>query len=203
MELEDIVVDQSDDCHLVPTQPKSTVKVIQPRTTVSEAPNAKLTKITQTGISKWQVFHEVEGANQESVQDTASRRWEQKLMVIMLTTACVVNLAVTGIGIAYLRLHFAREQVLSQDTASGASPGSDVGVSSLYNNLKAMILESRQSGASATARTPTTANRRRTRRRKTQWTSGLRFLDNLLWAKASDSSTEPTLFKKPNNYGWA
>ncbi|KAG0421569.1 hypothetical protein HPB47_002531, partial [Ixodes persulcatus] len=35
---------------------------------------------------------------------------EQRLLLLMLTTACVVNLAVTGVGVAYLRLHFGREQ---------------------------------------------------------------------------------------------
>ncbi|CAN8010355.1 unnamed protein product [Ixodes pacificus] len=63
---------------------------------------------------------------------------EQRLLLLMLTTACVVNLAVTGVGVAYLRLHFGREQVPQsaspshglralllprREAASGGSPG--------------------------------------------------------------------------------
>ncbi|KAH7936389.1 hypothetical protein HPB52_021835 [Rhipicephalus sanguineus] len=92
MEVEDPTVALADDCRLV-------------------------LGFCRCGLQR-QAFPDVETGDPGFVPELSAKKRNQKLMVLILTVACIVNLAVTGIGIAYLRLHFAQEDILSIDEVS-------------------------------------------------------------------------------------
>uniref|UniRef100_A0A131Z370 Uncharacterized protein n=1 Tax=Rhipicephalus appendiculatus TaxID=34631 RepID=A0A131Z370_RHIAP len=197
MEVEDPTVAPADDCRLVLGSSQNTTEAASTLTVSEDTPGVHFKRFCRCGLQR-QAFPDVETGDPGFVQESNAKKRNQKLMVLILTVACIVNLAVTGIGIAYLRLHFAQEDILSIDEVSPDARRDKEEASSLYSHIKAMI-KRRARSPTSTKQTSATPGHRPKHRLRTRWTP--RFdVANLPWFKSVTTSMAPKIFKAPSGY---
>lgn len=202
MEAEDPTVANPDDCRLVVGSSQDATVVASPVAAAAYGPDVYVKTVCRCGGLRRPALVDAETGESSLLQDLHVRERRQKLMVLILTAACVVNLAVTGIGIAYLRLHFAQQDILSVD-----EPPSEVNHarqqhasgSSLYSHIKALIIKRRIRAPSRTTKTTMTPSYRRTHKRRTRWTSRFHF-PRFGRPKRTTTVTEPMFFRLPLGY---
>lgn len=166
-----------------------------------DSPDVHFKTVCRCGLGRPSLA-DVETGESGLLQDLRSKERRQKLMVLILTAACVVNLAVTGIGIAYLRLHFAQEDILSVDEAPSEDSHAKqqhASGSSLYSHIKAMILKRSARAPISTTPTSTTPGYRRLHKQRTRWSSHFHF-PHLAWRKGTTTTAAPMFFKLPIGY---
>lgn len=202
MEAEDPTVANPDDCRLVVGSSRNATKAASPVVVTVDSPNVHFETVCRCGHGRPSLI-DVETGEAGLLEELHAKERRQKLMVLILTAACVVNLAVTGIGIAYLRLHFAQEDILAVE-----EPPSEVGHArqqhesgtSLYSHIKALIANKRRARMrTSTTQTSTTPSYRRMHKRRTRWTSRFHF-PHFARLRRTTTSAEPMFFRLPIGY---
>nr|XP_050041747.2 uncharacterized protein LOC126539078 [Dermacentor andersoni] len=197
MEVEDPMVAPADDCRLVLGSSLNAAKAASALTVSVDNPGVHFKRFCRCGLQR-PAFPDVEIGDPGFIQDLHTKKRNQKLMVLILTVACIVNLAVTGIGIAYLRLHFAQEDILSIDEVSPDARRDKVEAASLYSHIKAMI-KRRVKAPISTKLTSATPGYKPKHRQRTRWTPRFHF-PTLPWFKSVTTSMAPKIFKAPSGY---
>ncbi|KAH7970981.1 hypothetical protein HPB49_017494 [Dermacentor silvarum] len=197
IEVEDPMVAPADDCRLVLDSSLNTAKAASALTVCVDNPGVHFKRFCRCGLQR-PAFLDLEIGDPGFIQELHTKKRNQKLMVLILTVACIVNLAVTGIGIAYLRLHFAQEDILSIDEVSPDARRDKEEAASLYSHIKAMI-KRRVKAPTSAKQTSATPGYRPKHRQRTRWTSRFHF-PNLPWFKSVTTSMAPKIFKAPSGY---
>ncbi|XP_077499192.1 uncharacterized protein LOC144110224 [Amblyomma americanum] len=198
MEVEDLSVAPADDCRLVLGSSQNAAGTASALAVTADNPGVHVKRFCRCTHQR-PPYTDAEMGESGFIQELRVKERNYKLMAVVLTVACIINLAVTGIGVAYLRLHFAQEDILSADSALPDSPhGRDQAVN-LYSHIKAMIMKRRAKPLSSAQQTSTTPGYRLTRKRRTRWTSRFHFPD-LRWLRGTTTSMAPKLFRQPSGY---
>ncbi|KAK8762335.1 hypothetical protein V5799_026403 [Amblyomma americanum] len=121
MEVEELSVAPADDCRLVLGSSQNAAGTASALAVTADNPGVHVKRFCRCTHQR-PPYTDAEMGESGFIQELRVKERNYKLMAVVLTVACIINLAVTGIGVAYLRLHFAQEDILSADSALPDSP---------------------------------------------------------------------------------
>lgn len=165
--------------HIVSIAPDDAIQVVQPQ--LDGPPKAD-----PTGTAKCNKSH--------LPAKESNGHGDQKMMVIMLTTACIINCGVLGIGLTYLRVQLNKKlQALNES-------GLEV-PKSIYGSFKVLLFTDAHRPEGNVLLKPTTVAGLIVKKRKlrTQWTSRVGLFQG---REKTPYRTEQTPEWRPRGYHW-